>query len=172
MYRRRTSPPPVPHLPPSPQLLIGRLASPSVGVRVEALRELRRHGEAARVAVPQLVAALDDDTVWRLATTPDFDGQWRELFATPSEAAVLALAAIAPGAAVERVAAAVARLHGHTTQISHGNAEPPLAERRRWSAESLAPFGPDLIAALRALTTAPDDALRAGAAAVLAALSR
>lgn len=157
-------------LPPVERLITW--ASPSEGVqrRLHALWDLQKHGTAAVTAVPVLVDTLDDESTWHQRVPPDFDGEWHDSYYFPAEAAVHALAVIAPDAAIDRVARTVARLHGRVEGISHTPDGGTWEERITWRKQGLAPFGAALVEALRALADHGPEELRANAAAVLKVL--
>lgn len=148
--------------------LIERLAAPESSTRVRALWDLAEHGARAVVALPRVIAALEDHEPWVQRSAPSFDGDWHESYYYPSQEAVHALAAIDPAAAVEEVAVAVCTLEGLIERIDHPPASAPVERRIRWERDALAPFGAPLVAALERLSREGPPDRRAAASSIAA----
>ena len=152
-------------------LLVRRLGEKNPCVRVETLWALMKRAEAAS-AISAVVALLDDDEVCIESSPPSFDGDWHESFYYPSRAAVYAVGRLAPTVAVDRVAQALARLHGKIHHIDHHPALGPREHRISWTRDDIAPFDSTLDAALESLVREGPEDLRAAAAAVMQATGR
>jgi hypothetical protein len=131
--------------------------------RIGACTALAALGAAAARAVPALVRALEDRGEYEDDGPRNRDGELVGHFQHVAREAVLALARVAPGAAIDAVADAVLRLHSVRGSRLHGDYWRFL----QWERAELAPFGPALIAALQAAARSEDLQRRSRARSVL-----